>query len=306
MSGKKEKKRTRHTAIFQLSKFLNSNESFEYPLTGSMVAILRYMYEVMEITHSRTGVCICKKSNTIIAQYSRTSQNTVRRALPFLIDYKLLKVEKKIDRSIAHYEIGETISSALTESPDYPQAENNEKIWAHSEPSSGLIVSPENSIWAHSELTYKKKLLEIKKEQRERGSLKTSSLTLSIDFYPNQETIQFATELGFGEEILKEFRDFCSDRNEKSYDWDARFRKYLRQELKYAQKYNGKTPKTTKPVIIVNPTVAHKDAVIPSKPLHQTKEIRKENLNHISKILKHGAQNYGRIEMEKDTTSEEK
>src|SRR4051812_2811263 len=93
-------KRDRDTAPYLLSHFLNSKESLDCSwMTGNIVSILRYIYDVMEMTYKNTGACICNKSKSQIARYSRTSQTTVKRALRLFIQHNLLEFANKLPLS---------------------------------------------------------------------------------------------------------------------------------------------------------------------------------------------------------------
>jgi len=107
--------RSHHTASFLLSHFLNSKESLLLTeVTSTLVSILRYMYDVMEMTYSRTNLSICDKSISQIALYSRNSPKTVKRSLPLLCRLDLLSIEKQKSRCPTHYGIGKLIASRVT------------------------------------------------------------------------------------------------------------------------------------------------------------------------------------------------
>ncbi len=119
----KKTERTRHTASFQLSYFLNSKENLSHSwLTPSLISILRYVYDVMEMAYSQTGNCICKKSIHQIALFSRASDKTVERALLLLAKHDFLFVAQKKPRTATHYGVGKAIESWVTMTLDQKQA----------------------------------------------------------------------------------------------------------------------------------------------------------------------------------------
>lgn len=112
-------KRERHTAPYLLSYFLCSNDQFKYKeLTGNYQAILRYMYDIMEMNFHKTGHAICDKSYKHIGKFSGTSNRTVIRAIEYFIKHNLINVVKKIPRSTCHYGIGSYLESRATMAPD--------------------------------------------------------------------------------------------------------------------------------------------------------------------------------------------
>jgi hypothetical protein len=215
-----ESKRTRHTASFLLSHFLNSRDSFEHTwLTGSLVSVLRYMFDIMEMTYNRTNVCICDKSIAQIAEYARTGRETVKRGLPLFVKHNLLSIERKKPRAPTHYGVGQLLLARLTVSLDYPQ-EDLTRLTTSLALGSPRAQSNPNK--AHSEPTYKKELLK-KDLKKERGGEKRASL-LSDDFMPSEQSCQKAKESGLTEtEANYEFDKFLVyyiEKGEEKNDWD--------------------------------------------------------------------------------------
>lgn len=119
-------KRKRHTASFQLSKFLNSKESLEYTrVTATHVSVLRYMYDVMDMNFNQTGKEVCNKSISQIAIYSRTSEKTVKRSISYLIKNNFLSVVQRARGAIGVYGVGELIKTRVMVTHVYPQVNEN-------------------------------------------------------------------------------------------------------------------------------------------------------------------------------------
>lgn len=114
-------KRERHTAPYLLSHFLCSNDQFKFEeLNATYQSILRYMYDVMEMTFNKNGQTVCSISNAHIAKFSGTARATVTRALSYFIKHNLIIIVKKISRRPTHYTVGNTIAGRLTTSLDEP------------------------------------------------------------------------------------------------------------------------------------------------------------------------------------------
>ena len=135
--------RSRHTASYLLSHFLCSKDSLAIPsITASLVAVLRYMYDVMEMNYSRTGLTVCDLSISHIATYARASRASTTRLIAKAIKLELLSVTLKRPRAPTHYGIGNLISTRLTVSLD--MVDNPETRLSYRSPSTRLTTSLRN------------------------------------------------------------------------------------------------------------------------------------------------------------------
>jgi len=238
-------KRTRHTASFLLSHYLNSKESFELTwLTGSLVSILRYMYDVMEMTHTQTNLCVCNKSINQIADYARTGRETVKRALPLFVKNQLLSVEKKKPRAPTHYGIGNLISTRLTMSLEL-STDDSTRLTTSLE--LGSLRAQETPNWAHGEPHVIKSCKKDSKKKRESAV----RAPLSEDFAPDKRTREFikslAFEPGMADKIGDHFFEHFLDSGEPRKDWQFECRKWFRRERKIIDEKPARLTKTPAP-----------------------------------------------------------
>lgn len=238
-----DKKRTRHTASFLLSHFLISKESLELTwLTGSLVSILRYMYDIMEITYSQTNICVCNKSIQQIADYARTGRETVKRALPLLVKHELLLVEARKPRAPTHYGIGNLISSRLTMSLELSTGETTRLT------ESLALGSPraqETPNWAHCEPHVRKAF---KKDSKKKRGSENRSLPLTDDFELTKATSEKIEELGFTEDEanveIEKFMTYYMGNGATKADWNMVLQNWMIRAKGYKKEKKTRLTKT--------------------------------------------------------------
>ena len=91
------------TCAYQVSYFLNSDYSFEFPLDAKDISILRTMADYMDMSDKR--ICFLKQSKLI--KISRVPLRTLIKHINKLIDLKLI-IKEKIG-ILNHYKLGNII-----------------------------------------------------------------------------------------------------------------------------------------------------------------------------------------------------
>lgn len=113
--AKKEKKL--HTANYIISRFLNSKRSLKkvYRLDIIDIALLRYIYDSIDLNYSKQKVFHTKIYQSQIARFCHCSLNTVKRRLKTLRQRRLIKYDSK--RCLIT--IGQVLTAWLSQS--YPK-----------------------------------------------------------------------------------------------------------------------------------------------------------------------------------------
>lgn len=214
--------RKRHTASFQLSKFLNSRISLEYTeLTSSYISVLRYMFDVMDMNFSQTGREICDKSIPQIATYSRTSHMTVKTTIDYAIKYKILLLVQKRNGCVSQFGVGETLKTQLTTSSVKQEVIHNP---ANGYLGTQLMVSchPANGYPPSKNLS--------------KNLCKTESSTHSdLEFVPNEENVWRAKDYGVDlEENVKSFLEkYQYPKTQRAFaEWLMKAKEYTEKRKK--------------------------------------------------------------------------
>lgn len=203
--------KTVHT-VFQVLNFLRSPDSKQYKLTPVDQLILIYLAN----HEGKNGIY---PSQATLAHDLNIKERHLRDKLVNLRNTGLIMYEK-MGRKY-HYKLS-TIAA--------PQCRYcSENCNKHRHPSAGITGTPVPvlSIYSNNDLTM-------------RGRRKRA-LPLPVSFMPNEQSRQVISELKLSSDMLQEFKDFCGDKGILSYDWQARYRKYLRDEKKYLVKKNSTT-----------------------------------------------------------------
>jgi hypothetical protein len=218
-----ELRRNRHTAAFRLSHFLNSKDSLQHSwLTATLVSILRYIHDVMDMNYVKGGQEIFNKSYSQTALFSRCSSASVKRAFKLFIKNDLLTLAHSEPRKVSIYGIGKLIETRVTMThvavdnfqtrvtQTQEHGSHRPKHLGHSDP---LVTSSCNNS---------------KKERR--------ATPLSDDFLIEEKSCDVAKEVGLTEaeanNCLNKFFDYYQGTGEVKTNWNAVLRYWFRREAK--------------------------------------------------------------------------
>ncbi len=215
--------RTRDTAPYLLGRFLCSKESLDFPaITAMMISVLRYMYDVMEMNYSKTGVSVCDKSVQQISDYSRASRSQTNRLLSKAIKMELLAVESRKHRCHTRYSVGNLISLRLTQSL-------NESLEAHTEPQLGSHRASRTPFEAPTEPPVIKSFCN-KESKKERARAALAS-PLSLSFEPNAKSQALCAQRNLDWKWMTEKFQAYSQASGRTYaDADAAFQLFVMNE----------------------------------------------------------------------------
>jgi hypothetical protein len=211
-------KRTRHTASFRLSHFLNSKDSLQQTwLTATLVSILRYIHDVMDMNYVTTGQEIFNKSHSQTALYARTSKASVKRAMRILLKHNLLTLAHAEPRKVAIYGIGKLIETRVTLTPD-----DSTRVTVTPE-----LGSPRPQGWGHSDPLVTSSCKKGKKE-RERSPL---------FFEPDDSSIVLAHELRL--KLADELESFRNRHKGEKTQYE--FQRWMKRSKEYQGRNAGVT-----------------------------------------------------------------
>lgn len=215
--------RSRDTAPYLLGRFLCSKESLDFPaITAMMISVLRYMYDVMEMNYSKTGVSVCDKSVQQISDYARASRAKTTRLLSQAIKLGLLSVERRKHRCHTHYGVGSLISLRLPQSL-------NESLEAPTEPQLGSHRASRTPFEAPTEPPVIKSFCN-KDSKKERGGAALAS-PLSLSFEPNEQSQALCVQRNLDWKWMTgKFQAYSQASGRTYVDADAAFQLFVMNE----------------------------------------------------------------------------
>ncbi len=276
------KNRSHHTAAYLLSHFLNSKESLQYSwLTGSLVSVIRYVYDVIDMNFNQTGQEIFNKSVPQTAAYSRTSKATVKRGFTLFIKHNLLTVVSRQPRRTGVYKVGELLKSRLTMSPELSTPKESGLTMSPS------LGSPRAQAWAHHEPVVTSSCNKLSKTERE---------PLSPLFEPNEESQFLCKDLGLN--MATEYESFMNRCKHNKTDYN--FQRWMKDSKEYQIRKGSKTSSSPKdevrstvkwyvPDEPAKPRVPHLDEDKPRPPI-EYRTFKQIKADHEKRLMEQEAQ----------------
>jgi hypothetical protein len=207
--------------VFQVLNFLHGSDSIEYKLLPIDKLILINLA-------SHKGIKGIFPSQQTISKELKYDVRELRRRLKHLEDVGLIYVDKVNRKNYYYLRFLYELSTIEGVQPPYKLSTGYSiegvqplSYRVYSPPMRGCTAPPNNKV-----ITKKEK----------RGVRNTSRPSpFPKSFYPDKQSIQLAQELKIAETILDSFKDYVADKGLKSADWNARFRKYLRDEVAFGR-----------------------------------------------------------------------
>lgn len=148
-----------HTAHFLVSRFLNSAESLEFPLSDIDCHVLRYLADLMDMTNAYSSLSQCRIPVSQAAKFTRLSPKSIKRSTARLIKLNLINPLVRKAGIIATYKLGNVFETGVSQT----QVENvDNSNLGHTDPTLGHTDPGPGSHRPTSKKAFKK---DFKKEQ---------------------------------------------------------------------------------------------------------------------------------------------